>query len=244
VLSYGGRSILVDAMLDPAGARPPIANTPNQLANPLIDLPDDWESLIAPVDTLLVTHLHQDHFDETAARVLDKRLPLLGQPDDVERLRAHGFIDLQPVESTMELDGISIERTPAQHGTGAIAEMLAPVSGFVLASPGEPVVYLAGDTIDYPPVREVLERRQPDVVILNAGGARFLEGDPIVMTVEDVAAIHHAAPEAELVIVHLDAINHCIERRADYRERLPGLGVDMARIHIPEDGETLEFAGC
>ena len=32
---------------------------------------------------VLATHLHQDHFDATAARLLPRDLPLLCQPEDV-----------------------------------------------------------------------------------------------------------------------------------------------------------------
>ena len=87
----------------------------------------------------------------------------------------------------------------------------------------------------------MLESVRPDVVIVNASGARFLQGDPLVMNVEDVAEVHRAAPKAELVIVHLEAINHCLERRADSQEQSPGPGFDPARVRIPEQGEELEF---
>jgi L-ascorbate metabolism protein UlaG (beta-lactamase superfamily) len=240
VLAYANRTILIDPMFDAAGARPPIPNTPNQRRNPLVELPDGWEGLVESADTLLITHLHQDHFDTRASELLAKELPLIGQPDDVERLGDLGFSNLNPVESTSMLDTISIERTAAQHGAGSIAEMLAPVSGFVLSAPDEPTVYIAGDTIWYPPVAEVLQRMQPEVVIVNASGARFLEGDPIVMTVEDVADVRRAAPDADLLVVHLEAINHCLERRSDYRDRLPALGVPLDRIHILEQGESVE----
>jgi L-ascorbate metabolism protein UlaG (beta-lactamase superfamily) len=242
LLANGGRSILIDPMLDPAGARPAIPGTQNQRPNPLVELPDGWRELVDSADTLLVTHMHQDHFDASAELLLDKRLPLLGQPEDVARLTGLGFTDLLPVESHRTFGEIEVERTAAQHGTGEIADMLAPVSGFVLRAPNEPVLYIAGDTIWFPEVQSILQRAQPDVVIVNASGARFLEGDPIVMTVEDVAEVHRAVPESELIIVHLEAINHCLETRSDYREQLPGLGVAMDRIHVPEQGETIEFA--
>jgi hypothetical protein len=116
---------------------------------------------------------------------------------------------------------------------------MAPVSGFVLDAPAEPVLYIAGDTIWCDAVAGVIAARQPEVIVLNASGARFLEGDPIVMTAEDVAQVGQAAPEALLILVHLEAINHCLETRAYYRERLPELAVDMRRICIPDDGETV-----
>ncbi len=241
VLTYGGRTILIDPMLDDAGARPPVQNTPNPLANPLVELPKGWKSLVSPVDLVLVTHLHQDHFDVSAVNALDKRGPMLCQPDDVSRLTAHGFLNLLPVEASVTLGAMRVQRTRAQHGTGDIALAMAPVSGFLLSAPGEPILYIAGDTIWYPPVAEVLRNDRPEVVIVNAGGARFLEGDPIVMTVEDVAAVARTAPDARVVVVHLEAINHCLERRADYRNRLPELECDLERVSIPEDGESLTF---
>jgi L-ascorbate metabolism protein UlaG (beta-lactamase superfamily) len=242
LLDYGGRSVLIDPMLDPAGARPAIPNTPNARPNPLVELPGGWQQAVNRADALLVTHLHQDHFDDRAAQLLDKGLPLLCQPEDVARLADLGFTNLRLVDSAAEFDGISVERTAAQHGAGTIAEMLAPVSGFVLTAPGEPSLYIAGDTIWYPPVQEVLERVRPGVVIVNAGGARFLEGEPIVMTVEDVAEVHRAAPNADIIVVHLEAINHCLERRSDYAGRLPTLDVSMDRIHISADGERFELS--
>ena len=73
------------------------------------------------------------------------------------------------------------------------------------------------------------------MIVLNAGWARFLDGDPIVMTAEDIAEVHRAAPDALLIIVHLEAINHCLELRSHYRHRLPELGVNMHQVRVTED---------
>lgn len=241
LLEIGGHRFLIDPALEAAGARPPVPNTPNQRPNPLVGLPEGWEALVASADALVVTHLHQDHWDAASAVTLAKTLPLFGQPEDVDRLRDQGFTDLRPVDLETTVDGVTITRTAGHHGTGAIGEAMAPVSGFVFAAPDEPTVYVAGDTIWCDEVAEVIERHQPEVIVVNAGGARFLEGDPIVMTAEDVAKVHAAAPGALVVVVHLEAINHCLERRDHYRETLPALGVDMSRIRIPEDGEAVQF---
>jgi hypothetical protein len=42
------------------------------------------------------------------------------------------------VDPEIELAGITVARTSGRHGTGKIAEQMAPVSGFVLRAPGEP----------------------------------------------------------------------------------------------------------
>jgi hypothetical protein len=47
-------------------------------------------------------------------------------------------------------------RTGGRHGTGEIGEKMGPVSGYVLRGPGEPVVYIAGDTVWCPEVAAAL----------------------------------------------------------------------------------------
>ena len=230
-----GRTLVVDPMLDPAGARPPVEGTPNPVRNPLVELPEPPEVVIAGLAGALVTHLHRDHLDETAIRLLPKDLPVLCQPPDVERLRGHGFADVRPVEETLEWDGLRIARTGGRHGTGTLGDELGPVSGFVLAAAGEPTLYLAGDTIWCGEVAEALDRHRPDVVVVNAGAARFLEGDPIVMTADDVVAVARHAPHARIVAVHLEAINHCPQTRADLHQRLHEDGL-TERVTVPEDG--------
>jgi L-ascorbate metabolism protein UlaG (beta-lactamase superfamily) len=237
-LEVDGRQLLVDPMLDPAGARPPVEGSDNHRRNPLVELPEPPEVVVEGVDAVLVTHMHQDHFDATAAELLPKDRPLLCQPEDVERLRAHGFTDLRPVEDMLELDGITVTRTPARHGSGPTAEELAPVSGFLIRGAAGRALYVAGDTVLYESVERVLDEHHPDVVVVNASGARFAGGDPIVMDSDDVVAVARRSPEARIVAVHLDAINHCVQTRADLHQRLHDEGLSE-RVTVPEDGAAV-----
>jgi L-ascorbate metabolism protein UlaG (beta-lactamase superfamily) len=229
------RCVLFDPMLDPAGARDPVEDTPNQVRNPLVELPEPAEVVAGGLDAIVVTHLHEDHLDAEAIRLLPKDLPLFCQPEDAGTLRGHGFADVRPVDDALDWDGVRITRTGGRHGTGEIAEALAPVSGFVLAAPEEPVLYVAGDTIWCDEVAAALDRHRPDVVVVNASGARFLEGDPIVMTDDDVVTVARHAPQARVVAVHLEAINHCLQTRADLHQRLHDEDL-TDRVTVPEDG--------
>jgi L-ascorbate metabolism protein UlaG (beta-lactamase superfamily) len=223
VAELGGKRILVDPMLREAGTTPPIENTPNPLRNPLVELPVSAEDAVRGIDGCVVTHLHGDHFDQKATDLLPRNLPILTQPASAPHLRALGFTRVTDTDGTWL--GLEVTRTGGRHGTGDIGAAMGTVSGFVLDD-----LYVAGDTIWCDEVREALARHAPRVVVVNGGGARFLEGGPIVMTVADIAAVR-AGTDATVVVVHLDAMNHCLETRAQVR------AVDG--VLVPEDGETL-----
>jgi L-ascorbate metabolism protein UlaG (beta-lactamase superfamily) len=200
--------ILVDPMLRPAGSSPPIENTPNPRANPLVELPIGIDEVL-DVDLCLVTHLHRDHFDDLVP--LD--VPILTQPESADELRARGHTNV-----VTQHPGIPMTR--GRHGTGEIGRAMGPVSGWVVDG-----VYVTGDTILCDEVHEAIERHTPRAIVVNAGGARFNDGDPITMTAAEVAQL-----DGTVVVVHLEAINHCLEPRSAY-----------AGAIVPSDGEVLEL---
>jgi L-ascorbate metabolism protein UlaG (beta-lactamase superfamily) len=225
IVELAGRRILVDPMLDDVGARPPIEGTRNQVANPTAPLPFPAEEVVRGLDAVIVTHRHRDHLDTRGEELLPRDVPVYCQPEDEEALREHG-VDVRSVDDAVEWDGLRIARTPARHGSGRMAELLAPVSGFVLND-----LYLAGDTVWYEGVEETIARHRPRVAVVNAGGAEFTEGGLIVMGTDDVREVVARVPT--VVAVHLEALNHCFLTRAELRRSIP-------EVLVPEDGETLE----
>ena len=242
VFEVGGLKIMVDPMLAPAGAAEPVANTPNGRRNPLVDLPFDDEvtrTLLEEIDAVLVTHTHNDHWDEEARNLIPEQTPILCQPEDEDKISTAGFQWVTPVEDELEWRGLRLTRTGGRHGTGEIGRRMEPVSGFVVREEGSPGLYIAGDTIWCPEVEEALGVHSTDVVVVNAGAARFLEGDPITMTAEDVVTVCRALPDARVVAVHMETINHCLLTRAELEEELSSEGFS-GQVKIPADGETFE----
>ena len=132
------------------------------------------------------------------------------------------------VEEDLEWAGIRIVRTGGRHGSDeATVASLGPVSGFVLDG-----LYVAGDTVWCAEVEEALERHRPRVAVVNGSGACFVEGGPLVMTAAQVREVVERVPK--VVVVHLEAIDHCLETRAEVRAAVP-------EALVPEDGETIEL---
>ena len=209
--------ILVDPMLRAAGTTPPIENTPNPVPNPLVELPLPAADVVADVDLCIVTHLHGDHFDD----LLPSDIPILTQPESADELRRRGYTDVSTTHS-------SIAMTRGRHGRDeATVTALGPVSGWVVDG-----VYLTGDTVWCDDVERALREHDPHTVVVNAGGAHFLGGEPIVMDVDDVRRVREAT-DARVVVVHLEAINHCVERRDVYRA--------LGGVLVPDDGETISL---
>jgi L-ascorbate metabolism protein UlaG (beta-lactamase superfamily) len=226
ILELGDRRIVVDPMLDDAGARPPVEGTRNPIPNPTAPLPFPAEEVVRDLDAAIVTHRHRDHLDGRAEELLPRDVPVFCQPEDEGALRELG-LDARAVERELTWDGLTLARTPGRHGTGAIAEALAPVSGFVLDG-----LYVAGDTVWYEGVEETIERHRPRVAVVNAGGAEFEAGGLIIMGIDDVREVVARVPT--VVAVHLEALNHCHLTRA-------ALSAAVPEALVPADGESLEL---
>ncbi|OMD16470.1 MULTISPECIES: MBL fold metallo-hydrolase [Paenibacillus] len=234
-LEYGGSTFLIDPMLSEQGANPPIFNTDNDRRNPLVPLPGAVEQWLSP-NAILVTHLHQDHWDAAAISLLPHDLPLLCQEGDGDKLAKQGFEHTTEISGSLTFNGITITRTDGRHGTGVTGKLMGKVSGFVFQAEGEPVLYVAGDTIWCDKVRMALDVFKPEVTVVNAGGAQFLSGCHITMNEQDVVDLCEYAPSTKVIAVHMDAINHCLVTRDKLKAHLEKESLGD-RVQLPQDGE-------
>ncbi|HKV12054.1 MAG TPA: MBL fold metallo-hydrolase [Thermoanaerobaculia bacterium] len=237
-LRYAGHELLLDPFFAPKHSRPSFAG---RSPNPLVPLPCPVEEILAGVELVIVSHLHSDHFDPEAQRLVPKDLPVFCQPGDEETIRGHGFTRVEPVADSVTWNGITITRTPGNHGSGAVLEEMGQVSGFIFAAPGEPTVYWAGDTILYEPVRETIGRFRPDVIVTHSSGAMWKGDGPIVMDAAQTLEVSRIAPGSRVVAIHLDSLDHGEVSREDLRAAARAAGIADGRLLIPADGETLEL---
>lgn len=235
-VTYAGHLFLIDPFL---AAKHAIESFAGISPNPLVDLPCSPEEVIEDVEMVLVSHLHMDHFDSLAQNLLPKDISIFCQLGDEGKIAETGFRQVTPIDDVITWERITIIRTPGQHGTGKWAERMGRVSGFVFRADGEPTVYWCGDTIWYEQVERVIEDAQPDVIVTHSSGAEFAKDDPIVMDACQTIEVCKAAPQATVIAVHLESLDHGTISRADLRARADHEGIPAGQLLIPADGETL-----
>lgn len=238
ILTLGERRLLVDPMLSAPGAFPGFKMLGGgRRRNPLVALPPEAEAALSQVTDVLITHEHPDHFDAAGIEWTRARgLPVWASSIDVPSLRRKGLAARELREGEL---GLSVEMIPARHGRGLVGWLMGQVAGFYLAHPQEPSVYLTSDSVLTGAVLDAVARLRPDVVVAPAGAANFGAGPDILFSVDELVTLARSAP-GEVVLNHLEALDHCPTTRAGLRQRLAAEGLS-ARVHVPSDGETLHF---
>jgi L-ascorbate metabolism protein UlaG (beta-lactamase superfamily) len=230
-------NLLVDPMLSRKGELDPVANAANSLRNPLVDLPVPIHEIIKEIDAVILTHTHRDHFDDTAIQALSKNVPIFCQPGDEKKLAALGFSNVTKIVNEVNWKGVQFTRTGGQHGTGELGKQMGPVSGFILKAEGEPCLYIAGDSIWCKEVENTILEHSPDHILLNGGEAQFLSGDPITMGIKDIENVILKAPASKIIVVHMEAWNHCLLSREELRLYIDKKG--YTNVTVPLNGEIV-----
>ncbi len=139
VVEYAGKRFLIDPMLAEKGTYPPFPNSPRQdQNNPLVSLPVPVENIINNIDAVIVTHLHLDHFDEAAQRILPKDIKLFVQnEEDATEVRNAGFKNVEVLQEDTVFEGIQLLKTKGEHGRGEILKLAGLVCGIVFKHQSE-----------------------------------------------------------------------------------------------------------
>ena len=204
---------------------------------------------IIEVDAVIATHLHFDHFDETAIRILPKTLPVFVQDEiDAETLRGHGFQDIRILKfGGVEFNGVQLFKTGCHHGIPGRAENVyetfnirGEACGVVFRHPEERTLYLVGDTIWCDYVDEAIRQHHPAVIVVNAAEATIEACGRIIMGLNDIGEILKVAPDAVAIASHMDNVGHEMLWRKDIRKFVEENSLE-SRVLVPEDGEICEF---
>jgi L-ascorbate metabolism protein UlaG (beta-lactamase superfamily) len=169
---------------------------------------------LPPLDFVVLSHHHGDHFDRIAARELDKDVPIITNAHAARKLRRQGFrrpVALQTWESAQVERGanfVRITSMPGKHAPQPLGLAIPDVMGSMLEFGRDDAValrlYITGDTLLHERLREI-PRRYPDIdlCLLHLGGTRIAGILLTMNAAQGVAALQLVAPKVA-VPIHYD----------------------------------------
>ncbi len=221
-----------------------------RLLDPALELAD-----LPPLDALLLSHLHGDHWDPPAERGLDHALPLITTKQAAKVLASRGFTRTHGLDHWDEIaldkpggGGLKITAVPAQHGPKPVAALLPATNGHIIDVPregGRPLrVYISGDTLVHDALREI-PRRFPgiDVALLHLGGTRIPSAKLGVLVTLDAAggveAVRIVDPRT-VVPIHTDDWNLFSSGLDEFVAAMRAAGL-AEKLRVVGRGETMSL---
>ena len=242
LVEYANKKFLIDPMLAEKGTYPPFPNSARQdQKNPLVSLPTSVENIIEDIDAVIVTHLHLDHFDEAAQRILPKDIKMFVQnEEDATEVRNAGFQNVEVLQEDTVFEDIQLIKTKGEHGRGEILKLAGLVCGVIFKHQSEKTLYVAGDTVWYDEVQKVIDTHKPEIIVVNGGDNQFFEGGSLIMGKEDIYEVYKAAPDAKIIVVHMEAVNHWNLSREELNSFINEKEMSST-VLVPDDGESYTF---
>ncbi|WP_431028081.1 MBL fold metallo-hydrolase [Lysinibacillus sp. LZ02] len=248
VVEYAGKKFLIDPMLAEKGTYPPFGPSvgfPDALRqnqnNPLVSLPTSIDNIISDIDAVIVTHLHLDHWDDAAKEALPKEIKLFAQnEEDAKEIQNAGFQNVEVLQKETVFEGIQLIKTEGEHGRGEMIQLAGQVCGVVFKHSNEKTLYVAGDTVWYGAVQDVIETHKPEIIVVNGGDNQFLQGGSLVMGKDDIYEVYKAAPNAKIISVHMEAVNHWTLSREELKSFIHEKEI-YSNVLVPDDGESYTF---
>ena len=254
LLRVAGLTILTDPNFVPRGTQVPLGYglSTTRLTDPAMLIEE-----LPPIDAVVLSHYHGDHFDPLVEERLDRTVPIVTTPQAATILAGKDFGRTLALEtwSRHEIDGpegtLRITALPGRHAPGPMDIALPDVMGSLLevwrhgpggATPpaGDPDMrlYITGDTLVYEGLREIGDRSGPiDLALLHLGGTRVM-GVTVTMDAEQGVELLRMIRPIAAAAIHYDDYEAFKSPIEDFvaAVRVAGLG---DRVRVLRRGETV-----
>ncbi|MFF8031525.1 MULTISPECIES: MBL fold metallo-hydrolase [unclassified Streptomyces] len=244
LLRYGDLTLLTDPNFLHRGERAHLGYglVSRRLTEPALDV-----TALPPLDAVVLSHLHGDHWDRRARRHLERSVPIVTTPHAARHLRTwQGFGragGLRTWESCTFRRGrsqVRITALPGRHSLHPVLRrLLPPVTGSMLEfGPRDGTVrlrvHLSGDTLLYDGLDEIA-RRFPDaeLAVLHLGGTRLPGGFVVTMDGAQGAELARRLGYRRLLPVHYDDYPVFRSPLQDFLTEADRLGLRERLVHCP-----------
>jgi L-ascorbate metabolism protein UlaG (beta-lactamase superfamily) len=249
LVRYKGLTILTDPNFLHKGEHVHLGYglTSERLTNPALDLEQ-----LPPIDLVVLSHMHEDHFDKLVQQKLDKNVPIATTPGAAEALKRLGFVRAMGMSQWDRLDvskgdtQLRITAVPGRHGKLGMQALLPQVMGSVYdfgpdhANPAYRM-YVSGDTLIYDDLKAIPQRFPGiDLALLHLGGTRILGVFKVTMDAQDGVQLlqiiqpHHAIP------IHYNDYDVFKSPLADFAREVKAAGWED-RVTYLAHGATYQF---
>lgn len=248
IIRYAGFTILTDPNFLHKGEHAHLGYgvQAERVTNPAIEL-----DALPPIDFVLLSHYHGDHFDQVVEERLDRRTPIISTPEAAEALREKKFDYTTALEKWETLSvtkgsaALRITALPARHGPPIVNRALPETVGSLLEflDPQEKVlyrIYISGDTLVFDDIRQIPERfPEIDLALLHLGGTRIAD---VLLTMDGeqgVQMLQIVEPEIAIPI-HYNDYTVFESPLDDFVARVKAAGLEQ-RIRYLKHGDTYPF---
>lgn len=206
---------------------------------------------LPPIDAIVLSHYHGDHFDEVAARDLDKNIPVISTDHAIEQLRPLGFSNghvLDTWESQVLEKGdarLDLTAMPAEHTNNVeLEDMLMPVNGSMLDfSRGDGRLlrlYITGDTMLHHRLHDI-PQRYPDIdlALVHAGGTTLFV-TVVTMTGEQAVRAVEITKPRRAIPIHYNDYSVFMSGLDDFKTAAAHSSADTEFCYLTQ-GERYQF---
>ena len=254
LIRYAGFTILTDPNFIHAGEEIPLGYglKTTRLTDPAMEIED-----LPPIDLVILSHFHPDHFDRVAEERLDRDVPIVTTPQAAEMLDDRGFrraVPLETWDSYRKSAGgrrVKVTAMPGKHAPAMLSVALPDVMGSyvelwdhgadVAAGPDTTPslrLYITGDTIVYEGLRAIPDRcPEIDLALLHLGGTRVM-GVTVTMDAEQGVEMLRTVKPKLAVPIHYDDYEAFKSPLSDFVAAVREAGLENSVRYVGR-GETL-----
>jgi L-ascorbate metabolism protein UlaG (beta-lactamase superfamily) len=221
--------------------------TSERMTNPAIELDQ-----LPPIDLVVLSHMHEDHFDKLVQEKLARDTPIVSTPEAAEALKQLGFTRTFGLSKWSKLEvekgdaRLRITAAPGRHGKLGMQALLPTVMGSVLdfgpdtAAPSYRM-YISGDTLVYDDLQNIPQRFPGiDLALLHLGGTRILGVFKVTMDGKDGVQLMQIVQPRHAIPIHYNDYDVFKSPLADFAREVKQAGLEQKVTYLAH-GQTYRF---
>ena len=267
LIKYAGFTILTDPTFIHMHEKVPLGYglDTTRLTNPAMEV-----NQLPPLDLVLLSHFHGDHFDQVAIHELDKSLPIVTNSHAVDELSIRGFTNTKKLDTWENITftkkdnednndvELQITAMPGRHGPFPVSMFLPKVMGTILdfkrkddrnesnsknkSHNGNQLfrIYITGDTMVFDDIKEI-PKRYPNVdLALLHLGGTTIMGIMLTMDAKEGLEMVNIINPKRAIPIHYNDYDVFKSPIEDFQAKIKEAGIE-GNVFYLNHGETYTF---